>query len=117
MPNQIILTGVRNLITDDTLKPQRDYLIELVAERISEEKMDTFSDSETEQTKYRLKVSEIKSITDIGGTKIEIKQGKSLSQKWRFIVEKEAGEYEAVMNWMLSNSNTIIEMYRESLIK
>ena len=114
--NTIILTGVRNIKTDDVLQPQRDYMIALVGERISEEKMDTFSDSKTEEIKYKIKISRLLQVTDIGsGEKIEVKEGKSKSQILRFIVEKELGEYDAFIDWLIANQQTVFDLYRERI--
>jgi len=114
--NKIILSGVRDIKTDELLPAQRDFEIILKAERTSEEKMDTFVDSDTEEFKYRLKVSELISIKDLGENReLKISKGQTQSQKWRFIVEQELGEYDNFMNWLMSNQQKIFDLYRETL--
>ncbi len=108
--NKIILTGVRNIATDDKIKPMRDYGIYLIAERISEEKID----NEENCYKYRLKVSELQALEDLGESKpVKIKDGKSQSQKFRFMIESELGEYDNFMNWLMANSMRLFDEYRE----
>lgn len=112
--NKIILTGIRDLETDEVLPPQTDFKITLIAERISEEKMDTYSDSDTEETKYRLKVSSIQSIEHLlGDKKVEVKYGRTPSQKWRWLVEQNIGDYDKFMGWMLSHPEIIFNEYQE----
>jgi len=110
--NKIVLTGVRNIATDDKIKPQRDYGIYLIAERISEEKID----NEENCYKYRLKVSQIEALEDLNESKkVEINKEipKTKSQIWRFIVEKELGEYDAFMDWQVVNQDRLFDEYRE----
>jgi len=114
--NKIILTGVRNIKTDETIEANKDYGIFLVASRLSEEKMDTFSDEEKDEVKYKLKVSHIDSITDLKEHKeLKFKDGQTPSQKWRYIVECELGEYENFMAWQMAHATEIFEMYREDI--
>ena len=112
--NKIILTGIRDIKTDETIEANKDYGIFLVASRISEEKMDSQSDDEFDDIKYRLKVSHLDSIVDLKENKnIKHEKGMTKSQKLRWIVEQELGEYEAFMDWLLANQAKIFEMYKE----
>lgn len=115
--NKIVLLGIRDLATDETIDPQTDYGIFLIAQRISVENEDQDSDYEPVK-KYRLKVERIESVMNLK-TKAEVKfeKGKTKSQKWRFIVEKEVGDYDGLMDWLIANQNKVIELYKESLDK
>ena len=116
--HKIILLGLRDINTDETIKPQTRYGIFLEAERLSEERMDTFSDSETEQYKYKLKISHIEQIMDLGaGKELKIEKGRTPSQKLRFIIENKLGteEYKYFMNYLMSRIDGLTEDYVESL--
>jgi len=105
--NKIILTGLRDLKTTEEFLPQKEYGIFLIAERISEEKMDTFSDEAPDEKKYRLKISHVQDILDLKEKKnIKFEKGKSPSQKQRYLIENELGEteYEFFMAWLLNKA-------------
>ena len=113
--NKIVLLGIRDLATDETIEPQTEYGLFLIAERISEEKEDQHSNDEPVK-KYRLKVDRIDSVMNLKTkSEIKIEKGKTKSQKWRFIVEKEIGDYDSLMDWLIANQNKIFEMYKEDL--
>ncbi len=63
--NKIILTGIRDLQTDDILDEQTDYGIFLIASMIEKTYPCTHSDEEKDQVKFRLKVERIDSIIDL----------------------------------------------------
>ena len=116
--NKIILLGIRDLKTDEKLESNKDYGIFLVGSRLSEERMDTFSDSETEEFKYRLKISHIDSIVDLKEHKdLKVEKGKSPSQKLRFLINANLGEeeYESMINYLMSHIDGLCEDYRETL--
>jgi hypothetical protein len=107
--NKIILVGVRSLATDEQIKPMRDYEIKLIAERISEEKID----NEDSYLKFRLKVSEISEIKELGETKpIPTVKATTPSQILRYRVESELGTYDDFMQWLLVNTDRIFDEYR-----
>ena len=113
--NKIVLLGVRDLATDEKLKPQTDYAISLIAQRISEEKEDQDSD-DNQVIKYRLKVDHVELIQEIGtSNEIKFEKGKSPSEKQRFAIIKDLGddEYQAFMSWLLLKIPSLTEEYRD----
>lgn len=114
--NKIVLVGLRDIKTDEKIEPNIDYGVFLVASRISEEKMDTFTDEEPDDIKYKLKISHIDNIVALKDAKeVKFKSGQSDSQKWRWIVEQKTGEYNHFMQWMFANQDKIIESYLDTL--
>lgn len=114
--NKIILTGLRDIYTDEEIKPQRDYAIWLIAQRISEEKMDSNSDTDNEGIKYRLKILELSGLTDIKESKdIVALKGMSKSQKQRWRITSEVGteDYEPFMDWLFVKLDNLIEDYKD----
>jgi len=113
--NKISLQGLRDLATDEYIKPQIDYGIFLVATRISEEKMD-----DDEGIKFRMKFSHIDQIIDLRENKdIKFAKGKSDSQQYRFLIINKLGEdeYHNYMGWLKSNIEKHTEEYIEQLDK
>lgn len=107
--NKIVLVGIRALMTDERIKPQRDYEIKLIAERISEERID----NEESYLKFRLKVSEIREIKELGETKpIPTVKANTQSQVLRYRIESELGTYDDFMQWLLVNTDRIFDEYR-----
>lgn len=107
---------MRDIKTLEDFKANRDYAIMLVASRISKEIPDSFTDEESkDDIIYKLKVVNVDSVMDLKEKKqIEIKKGQTKSQKWRWIVEQELGEYENFMDFLIANQDKIFEMYREN---
>lgn len=114
--NKIILTGVRDLATDQKIEPQTDYAVILTAQRISEEFEDQDSDDE-QVVKYRLKVSHIEQIYNLKSSEeVKVKEKKfTLSQQMRFGVERRVQEYEGFMKWALANLDKLCDEYLETL--
>lgn len=107
---KIVLTGLRDLQTDDNILSQRDYGIFLVASLLSEEKY-----ADDDEIKYKLKISHIQSIDDLKEHKqVKFENKQTPSQKLRWVVEQELGEYENFINWLLANQDKIFDMYREN---
>jgi len=114
--NRIILSGLRDIKTDEVVEANKDYGLLLIASRLSVETPDTFTDEEKDEQKYKMKISHLDQIIDLKtGREVKFKSGQSPSQKWRWIVEQKTGEYDNFMNWMLANQDRIIEMYLETL--
>jgi hypothetical protein len=115
--NKIILLGLRDLYTDEQIKAQRDYAVFLIAQRISEEKVDSNSDKAA-ALKYRLQIIELSGLTDIGaGKDIVATKQMSKSQKQRWLIEQEIGrdDYEPFMDWLFGKIPNLIEDYKENL--
>lgn len=114
--NKIVLTGLRDLPTDDYLEPQTDYGIFLVAQRISEEKMD----DEEDCFKYRLKMLYVDSLVDLKTSKeLKFEKGNSPSQKQRFRISQNLGEdcYDGMMAYLMSRMDELCEDYKENTNK
>jgi hypothetical protein len=115
--NKIILTGVRDIKTDEKIKAGKDYVFSLLAQRISEELIDSNSDEETDGVKYRCKVLSLEQILEVGTSDpVKFEKGKSPSQKQRFIIEGELGTdmYEPFMSWLLGKIPVLCEKFREN---
>lgn len=113
--NKIVLLGVRDLATEETIKPQTDYAISLIAQRISEESEDQDSD-DNPVIKYRLKVDHIELIQEIGtSNEVKFEKGKSPSEKQRFAITRQTGddEYQPFMAWLLVKIPDLIDEYRD----
>jgi len=114
--NKIILLGLRDLFTEETIEPQTDYGLFLIAQRISEEKEDSNSDDDS-VIKYRLKIDHIDYAINLKtGKEFSTAKGYTPSQKQRFAIEKEVGkdDYEKMMNWLLNKIPSLAEEYRNN---
>jgi hypothetical protein len=112
--NRIVLLGQRDLATDETILPQRDYGLILTASRISEEKMD----DEEDTFKYRLKILHIDNIFDLREQKqVKFNRGKSPSQKLRWLIVERLGEadYENFIGYLMGRIDELTESYKEQL--
>lgn len=115
---KIILTGVRDLQTDEVIDDQTDYGIFLIASLYATEK--PAKCLESEEIKYKLKVEKIDSIINLKKDKaIKFTKKGSPSQKWRWLTETKLGkeEYEPFMKWLLGNFDRISEEYIEYINK
>ena len=113
--NKVILLGIRDLATEEEIKPQKDYGIFLVGQRISEELEDSDSDDEPVK-KYRIKVERVDSVVELGDNKdIKFEKGKSPSEKQRFAIIRELGddEYGSFMSYLLTKIPQLCEEYRD----
>jgi hypothetical protein len=116
--NKIVLTGLRDLKTDEVINDQTDYGIFLIASLYAIETPAKSLDEE--EVKYKLKVERIDSIIDLKKDKqVSFTKSRSQSQKWRFITEGKLGkeEYEPFMKWLLGNFDRISEEYIEFINK
>jgi hypothetical protein len=116
--NKIVFLGMNNLMTDEKIEAQKDYGIMLTAQRISEEKLDSDSDEDNAGIKYRIKVSHIDSIIDLGkGKNVKFEKGKSPSQKQKWVIIGEIGDdgYENFMSWLLTRIPELCNEWREQL--
>jgi hypothetical protein len=114
MGKKIKLLGVRDLITDETIRPQRDYGITMTASRISEE----VEDDDPEAITYKMRVERIDGITDLRESRpVAIEKGRTKSQKLRYLVENKLGkeEYQYYMDWLMSNIEKHTEEYLDYL--
>jgi hypothetical protein len=114
--NRIILTGLRDLATDEFIKSQRDYGLFITASRVSQEEMD----DEPGCFKYRLKMDHVDSIFDLKEKKdVGFEKGKSPSQKMRFRIINLLGEeeYENFMSYLMGRLDGISEDYLDNLKK
>lgn len=112
--NKLVLLGLRDVALDDNIKAGTDYEVVLTAQRISEEKMDSNDDKEVDGIKYRLRVSHLNSITEVGASQsLVISPGKTPSQKQRWVIINELGEdeYEPFMKWLLLKMNYLFTIY------
>lgn len=115
--NKIVLLGMRDIATDENIEAGKDYLLSLMAQRISEEKMDSNSDDENDGIKYRMKVSHLEQILEVGNSKeLKFEKGKSPSQKQRWVIESQLGvdQYEPFMRWLLTKMDYLINKYEET---
>ena len=114
---KITLQGLRTIHTDENdFDPNKDYGIFLVASLKGKYIPETFEEDKQTDIKFFFQISHLDSIVDLKDrTEVKIKEGRSKSQIWRFIVENELGEYEALMDWLIANQTTIFDMYRENL--
>ena len=115
--NKIVLLKVRDLPTEENIEPSKDYKITLIAQRKSEEKLDSNTDDEYESMKYRMEVLYIEEIIDLKtNTKIKIEKGLTQSQKNRFVIEQYLGdEYDSFCAWWRVNEcEKACEKYREN---
>jgi len=113
--NKIVLLNVRELHTEEDIKPQNDYGIFLVAQRISEELEDQDSDDK-QVKKFRLKVERIDSVVDLKtGINLKVEKGSSPSQKQRFSIERELGkdEYDAFMAYLITKIPQLCDEYKD----
>ena len=119
--NKIKLLGVRELKTEENIEANKEYGIILIAERLSKEIPDSFTDEEEkDDIIYKLKVSSIDSIYDLKDKKpIEFQHGKSQSQKYRWLIEKNLGkeEYDSFMNYQMSKIDEDCDKYRDIINK
>lgn len=109
--NKITLQGLRDLYTDDSIKPQTDYGLFIVASRVSEEKMD-----DDTGLKFRMKFERIDQIFDLKEKRpIEFQKGKSPSQTQRWRITEKLGEeeYEPFMKYLLSRMEELTDDYIE----
>jgi len=114
MGKRIKLLGVRELLTDEVIQPQRDYGIIMTASRISEET----EDDDPEAITYKMKVLQIDSIMDLREQKpVEFGKGKTKSQKLRFMADGKLGkeDYEAFMDYLMSRFDELSEDYLDTL--
>lgn len=110
--NKIRLLGKSELYTEEEIKPQTEYGLFLIGSRISKEKTD-----DENEIIYRLKISHIDSLVDLKvNKKIEIKDGRTPSQKLRFRIEQNlsADDYEPFINYILSRLDGLCDDYREA---
>ena len=108
---------MRDIATDENIEAGKDYLLSLMAQRISEEKMDSNSDDENDGIKYRMKVSHLEQILEVGNSKeLKFEKGKSPSQKQRWVIESQLGvdQYEPFMRWLLTKMDYLINKYEET---
>lgn len=116
--NKIILTGIRDIKTDEEIEAGKDYVFSLIASRISEEIMDSHSDEESDGKKYRCKVISLEQILEVGKSNpIKFEKGKSPSQKQKYVIEGELGGdlYEQFMAWLLQRIPALCEKFRENI--
>lgn len=116
--NKIILTGIRDIKTDEEIEAGKDYVFSLIASRISEEIMDSHSDEESDGKKYRCKIISLEQILKVGDSKeIKFEKGKSPSQKQKYVIEGELGSdlYEQFMAWLLQRIPALCEKFRENI--
>jgi len=121
MSNKIKLIGVRELKTEEQIEENKDYGIVLIASLISTEVPCSFEEGEEKDNIiYKLKVSQVDAIYDLKEKKpIELQQGKSQSQKYRFRIEQKLSkdEYDFYMSWLLSKVDEHTEEYLEDIKK
>ena len=118
--NKIILLGVRDLKTDEEIKPDIDYGIFLVASRCEVAIPDTHSDEDPDEKKFKLKISHIDSIIDIKTSKnIKYEKGKSPSQIMRWRITEKLGneEYENFMKYLIGRIDGLTDDYIDILKK
>jgi hypothetical protein len=112
--HKIVLLNVRQLMTDEKIRGNRDYGIILTAARHSKEELD----EEPGYFKYKLKIDHIESIMDLKESKpIEFEKGKTPSQKYRWLITDKFGEseYPNYYNWLMSKFDAHSEEYIEQL--
>ena len=114
--NTLVLSGVKSIKTEEIPKPNRDYAILLIGSLKGKYIPETFDDEEQNEMKYYIQVERLDSLTDIKEHKeVKVQKGKTKSQIWRFIVEKEIGEYDKFMDWLIANQEKIFELYKSNL--
>jgi hypothetical protein len=119
--NKIILSGVRNLATEEIPKPNTDYLITLIGSLKGKYTPETFDDSEQNEISYYLQIEKIEKLIDLKTDKeviLEEKKNKkeyTPSQKLRFAITANLGEmdYEPFMKFLMSKIDGLIEDYKE----
>lgn len=110
---------MRDIATDENIEAGKDYILSLIAQRVSEEKMDSNSDDDNDGIKYRMKISHLEQILEVGNSKeLNFEKGKSPSQKQRWVIESQLGtdEYESFMKWLLLRMDVLIEDYQGKYI-
>jgi hypothetical protein len=111
---KIVLTGLRDLSTDDKIMSQRDYGIFLVASLLSEEKY-----ADDDEIKYKLKISHIQSIDDLKEHKqVKFENKRTPSQKLRWVIINKLGsedEYESFLKFLMCNMDKLTDEYIENL--
>jgi len=116
--NKIILTGLRDIKTDEVLDEQTDYGVFLIASMIEKAYPCTHSEEEKDEIKYKLKVERVDQIYDLKKKKdVEFSKGQSPSQKlrWRITEKLGAEEYENYIGWLIANSERLTDEYIEQL--
>lgn len=118
--NKIILTGTRDIKTDEVLDEQTDYGIFLIASMIEKTYPCTHSDEESDEIKFKLKIERIDEIIDLKRkSDVKFKKGDSPSQKlrWRIIEKLGVEEYENYIGWLIANHDKLTDEYIEQLSK
>jgi len=88
----------------------------ILAQRTSEEKMDSDSDDDNDGIKYRMKILHLDSIMDLQESRqLKIKDGRSKSQKYRWVIEQKVGDYDGYMDWLIGNADKHTEEYLEHI--
>ena len=116
MGKRIKLLGVRDLITDELIQPQRDYALMLIASRISEE----IEDDDPGAITYKMKCERIEALTDLRESKpVEFEKGKTKSQKLRVMAISKLGDtsYDSFMDYLMSRFEELSDDYIELINK
>jgi hypothetical protein len=118
--NKLILSGVRNIPTEEIPKPNQDYSITLVGALKGIYTPESFDDSEQNEKSYYLHIERIDKIIEVNSGKeivIEEKDKKPYtpSQKLRFAIMANLGEqdYETFMKFLMGKIDGLIEDYKD----
>lgn len=112
MSNKIKIIGLKNLPTDDIIKPDKDYAITLIGslDGIFERAEESCEISKT----YHIRAERVEQIIPIGEKEIKFEQGTTPSQRLRFALKdwlKRCGKpdtqenYELAMKKIIENIN------------
>jgi hypothetical protein len=114
---KIKLLGVRNLHTDEEIKPQRDYALMLIAGLDGKYLPESHEEEQGEPT-YYLRVERIDALMDLKEKKeVKFAKGQTSSQKLRWRITEKLGdsEYDKFMDYLLSRVDEITEDYIDKL--
>lgn len=117
--NKIVLQGMRDIKTEEKdFDANCDYGIFLVASLKGKYIPETFEEDKGTDVKFFFEISHLDNIVNLKDNKeVKVKSGQTKSQKWRWLVENELGEYDAFMDWQFKNKDKIFDSYKDSLIK
>jgi len=110
---KVKLLGVRNLHTDEEIKPQRDYAIMLIAGLDGKYLPESHEEEQGEPT-YYLRVERIDALMDLKEKKeVKFDKGQTPSQKLRWRITEKLGdsEYDKFMDYLLSRVDEITDDY------
>ena len=119
--NKIILSGIRNLATEEIPNPNTDYLITLIGSLKGKYTPESFDGEEQNEISYYLQIERIEKLVDLKTSKDVILKDKKVkytpSQRLRFAVTANLGEmdYEPFMKFLMKKLDGLIEEYKETL--